>query len=756
MTKLCTVTLHLLGSFAIEADVGRAIPISVRGKKPQALLAYLAMRPDFQAKREELATLFWGDNPDMLARHSLRQCLNSVRGDLCAASEILLVDREVIGLRASLLRVDARTFVSLAASGREQDLVQAAALWRGPFLADLALDTEEFDMWRGREADQLAGTAAAVFDALCRNAEASGDGKAAIAAAERAVGLEPTQEDRQRRALTLLARYRGRDAALTRAKSLIDLLRSELDVAPEPATRSLIEEIKRGGFERAQPRETPAPAVQDVVQPAIALISALEPPSIVPAPSVPEPAPEPTPSSEPLAAAPAPMPAVDRPPPPPFWRGLQPAGRWAGLGVLAIAVTAVLTFAYGPKSLQQVGVAQLNQGVVVLPFAFDNPARSDDGTFARALTHSMIGYLSRFAGLRVISEPTSEFYRDRPFDPSLIAELGVRYAVLGHVSGQDNGRHIDVELVDTASRTNVWSDNLQRGQDDTALTADDAARGIARMVAIEIGRLATLQTRDKPRAELTTRELVARGYWALQRGNTGENLTAALSWFNEALQREPHNQAALLAIARVQVSGTMNFVDLDPPPDFAATERVLNEALRKYPNSISALYSLALLQKHRRDYEASLRLLQRCLEINPSFLSAQGQMGDVLTRLGQPEKGLELIQQTIRAVTPNDPSLGYWYLFAAEAELELGHDQDALASALRADTFMPGSPLVEVWLASIYATVGDKPNAAKYVAALTKAAPERMRAFLERRPGDPDPNSHALKIFKGLRLALSE
>jgi predicted Zn-dependent protease len=130
-------------------------------------------------------------------------------------------------------------------------------------------------------------------------------------------------------------------------------------------------------------------------------------------------------------------------------------------------------------------------------------------------------------------------------------------------------------------------------------------------------------------------------------------------------------------------------------------------------------------------------------------------MGDILVRLGQPDKGLEQILQTIRAATPNDPTLGYWYLFAAEAEFELGHDREALDWALRADTFMPGSPLVQVWLASIYATVGDKPNAAKYVAALTAAAPQRMRAFLERRPADLDPNWHGLKIFKGLRLALS-
>lgn len=746
MAKLGNVTLRLLGSFAVEADIGRIIPIAVRGKKPQALLAYLAMQPDYQARREQLATLFWGDNPDMLARHSLRQCLNSLRQDLCAASEILVVDREAIRLSRELVRVDACMLVSLAASGRPDNLVEAAALWRGAFLPDLSLDVEEFDAWRSREADRLAAAAASVFETLCRNAEAKGDGEGALATLERLVALDPTREDRQRLALQLLARHKGGEAALSRAKLLVELLRDELDVAPEPATRVLIEQIKRGEFEAVRSREAPSPAPPIVVQP----VSAIETQALGPASSL-----------GPLVDLEKPAPAaavadVSRAPKQPLWRHVRPGVVWSSLALAAIVVAGALTLASGSRPTQLMAIPQRNQGVVVLPFGVDGPERSDDAAFAQALTHGIIGYLTRFAGLRVISEPTSEFYRDRPFDPSLVGDLGVRYAVIGHVSNKGGGRSVDLQLVDTASRANVWSDNLQREADAAAVSADDMARGVARMVALEIYDLATLQTRDKRRELLTTRELIARGYWALQRGSTRENLTAALSWFNRALQREPHNQAALLAVARVQVSGTMNFIDFDPEPDLAATERVLNNALRQYPNSISALYSLALLQKHRRDYEASMRLLQRCVEINPSFLPAQGQMGDILVRLGQPDKGLEQILQTIRTATANDPTSGYWYLFAAEAELELGHDQEALAWALRADAFMPGSPLVHAWLASIYATIGDKPNAAKYAAALTKVAPERMRAFLQRPPAqrrDAD-GVHSLRLFKGLRLAL--
>jgi predicted Zn-dependent protease len=150
--------------------------------------------------------------------------------------------------------------------------------------------------------------------------------------------------------------------------------------------------------------------------------------------------------------------------------------------------------------------------------------------------------------------------------------------------------------------------------------------------------------------------------------------------------------------------------------------------------------------------------LQRCLELNPSFLPAQGQIGDILTRMGQPQKGLEQILQTIRAASPNDPTIGYWYLFAAEAELELGHDQAALEWALRANAVMPASPLVQAWLASIYANFGDKPNAAKYVATLAKLAPGRTRQFMKR-PIEDTNNSNGQRgsrIFDGLRLALGE
>jgi DNA-binding SARP family transcriptional activator/TolB-like protein len=747
MSKLSHVTLRLLGAFAIEANVGRPIPISVRSRKARALLAYLAMKPDYRARREELATLFWGDNPDALARHSLRQCLISLRQDLCLASEILVVDREAIGLRTQLVSVDARTFMSLARSAGPDELTQAAGLWHGAFLSDLALDIEEFDAWHRQEANRLSAVAADVFEALCRNADANGDGDRAIAAAERLVALEPTREDRQRTALMLFARHRGREAALSLAKLLTDLLRSDLGVSPEAATRALIDAIKRGDFEPAHAPNREQPAAQSVVK-QVSLpdrmprsLPVCEKASSVPAPAVL------TAVQAPRNAAPATL---------PFWRRQRLAAAWVIIAFLAIGTIVALGLANAPKLSPPQTDLRRSQALVVLPFAVDKSGQPDDPAFARALTHNLIGYLSRFGKLRVISEQTSDFYRDRQIDVAhLMTDLGVQYAIVGHVQGNDSALRIDFQLVDTATRTNVWSDHLQRERSDPTLVADEAARGIARVLAIEIDRLGALRLRAKPSSELTLSELVGRGYLALHRGSTRENLSDAMTSFDEALRRDPHYQPALLAVARVHIIAAMNFVDLDFSPDLGKAEQLLNASLAKSPNSISALYSLALLQKYRRQYQASMRSLQRCLELNPSFLPAQGQIANILTRIGQPQKGLEQILRTIRVATPNDPTIGIWYLFAAEAELELGHDRAALDWALRANAVMPGSALVQAWLASIYTAIGDKSNAAKYVAALTKIAPDRTRLFMNR----PIENTNVTgrrgpRIFDGLRLAL--
>ena len=332
------------------------------------------MKPTYRATCEELATLFWGDNPDALARHSLRQCLISLRQDLCLASEILSADREAISLRTQLLAVDARTFLSLARSGVPDELTRAVTLWYGAFLPVLTLDIEAFDVWHRQEAERLVTAAAAVFEALCRNADANGDGESAITAAEQLVALEPTREDRQRTALTLFARYRGREAALNRAKSVTDLLRQEIGVAPETATSALVDAIRQGNFERVQFERPHGPdqaqlAAQNVVLPAGLLAAA---PLSLPAH---ESGVSPAPALSVCAALAAPRNTA--PATLPFWHRRPRAAASAGTALLLVGAIAALGLANGWKLPVALIHPQQSQAIAVLPFVADNSGRSD-------------------------------------------------------------------------------------------------------------------------------------------------------------------------------------------------------------------------------------------------------------------------------------------------------------------------------------------------------------------------------------------
>jgi tetratricopeptide (TPR) repeat protein len=170
-----------------------------------------------------------------------------------------------------------------------------------------------------------------------------------------------------------------------------------------------------------------------------------------------------------------------------------------------------------------------------------------------------------------------------------------------------------------------------------------------------------------------------------------------------------------------------------------------------------AHYTLGLLQKHRRQQAASLQSFQRAVELSPTFLGAQGQVGVLLTRMGRPEKGLETILAALRVATPNDPSNGFLYLFAAEAELELGHQQAALDWALRAGSFMPGSALAQAWIASIYADMGDQRNAAKYVAASRTISPAYAQRLTDRKivPRAQQKGVPRTRLLEGLRVAFA-
>lgn len=126
-------------------------------------------------------------------------------------------------------------------------LEQAAALYRGDFLAQLTLaDSAPFEEWAAVQRERLHQSALDALDHLAAYHERSGALEPARRAAARQIELDPWREEAHRSLMRLLARDGQRSAALRQYQVCCRTLAHELDAPPEAQTTALYWRIRDG------------------------------------------------------------------------------------------------------------------------------------------------------------------------------------------------------------------------------------------------------------------------------------------------------------------------------------------------------------------------------------------------------------------------------------------------------------------------------------------------------------------------------
>jgi DNA-binding SARP family transcriptional activator/tetratricopeptide (TPR) repeat protein len=238
------LTLQVLGSFHVRDASGCEIRIASR--KGRALLAYLALRPDESHSRDRLANLLWEDADEELARTSLRQALAALRKSLPAgAQRALLADTETVGIDAALMQSDIQAFRSSLLAGTRTSLHEALNHYRGDLLDGFDARSTAFDEWLNSERGALRQQVSEALHRLTDLCMAAADNDGALTACMRLVSLEPLNEAAHRRIMELQAKRNSYAEALRQYRICRDVLRRELDVAPETATENLYRELMR-------------------------------------------------------------------------------------------------------------------------------------------------------------------------------------------------------------------------------------------------------------------------------------------------------------------------------------------------------------------------------------------------------------------------------------------------------------------------------------------------------------------------------
>ncbi|HKZ02563.1 MAG TPA: BTAD domain-containing putative transcriptional regulator, partial [Pyrinomonadaceae bacterium] len=239
--------LNILGNFALSHADGRQLTVPT--KKNRALLAILALSPGFQATRERLCGLLWGDRGEDQARSSLRQSLAVLRKELGEAEPFLLQTRDdVVELRPGAIRVDAVEFLKLARANDLGSLRPAATLYRGELLADTSMKGEDFDEWLSIERRRLSETIIGVLDRLC----AMEIGPDKVETARRLVDLDPLREASHRALMRAHAEAGEAALALQQFEACRAILKAEFGVEPAAETQALRTAIAKGTFSKAE------------------------------------------------------------------------------------------------------------------------------------------------------------------------------------------------------------------------------------------------------------------------------------------------------------------------------------------------------------------------------------------------------------------------------------------------------------------------------------------------------------------------
>jgi DNA-binding SARP family transcriptional activator len=271
------LTLQVLGSFHVRDATGGEIRIASR--KGRALLAYLALRPGESHSRDRLACLLWEDTDEELARTSLRQALAALRKSLPAGAQAaLLADTESLAIDARLLTSDLETFRRALQIGTRTSLQEAINYYRGELLDGFDARSTAYDEWLSSERSSLRKQVSDALQRLTDLCMAAEDNEGALSACMRLVSLEPLNEAAHRRIMELQAKRNAYAEALRQYRICRDVLRRELDVAPEAATEHLYRELMR----RRRAAVTPSSEFESTVEEETAVSTAPSRPEIRP------------------------------------------------------------------------------------------------------------------------------------------------------------------------------------------------------------------------------------------------------------------------------------------------------------------------------------------------------------------------------------------------------------------------------------------------------------------------------------------
>jgi pentatricopeptide repeat protein len=366
------------------------------------------------------------------------------------------------------------------------------------------------------------------------------------------------------------------------------------------------------------------------------------------------------------------------------------------------------------------------------------------------MVEEIITALSRIRWLFVIARNSTFTYKGQAVDVKQVGrELGVRYLLEGSVRKAGTRVRITAQLIETESDAHLWADRFDGSLDDVFELQDKVAISVAGIIEPTLQVAEVRRSTHRPTSDLTAYDLYLRALPHFVSSNRDGRIEA-LDLLRQAIKRDPHYGPALslaaVCQAEMAVAGWSEDADADQRDSVELARRALGSGAGDAVVLGRAAYALGCVGE---DIGAAIALIDRSLELNPSFANGWVNSGWLRLWAGQPDAAIEHFENGLR-LNPRVPwagaflGIGVGHFFARRLD-------EAEAMILRSLQEIPASVPPYRFLASCYAKMGRLDEAREVVKRLRSMTPVVIPTAIHWRN-----SKHREFYLSGLRLAAGE
>ena len=370
--------------------------------------------------------------------------------------------------------------------------------------------------------------------------------------------------------------------------------------------------------------------------------------------------------------------------------------------------------------------------LVVLPFA-NIGGDPEQEYFVDGVTESLTTDLSRIRGAFVIARNTAFTYKGKAADVKQIGhELDVRYILEGSMQRGGKRIRVNAQLVDAETGNHIWAERFDRPIADLFDMQDEIVARLANQLQCELIGAEARRAEKTPNPDSV--DLYFQGLAIINRGFSADLLTSARGFFERALELDPGNVDARALAGIVDVAAAFGFMFDDPRPILARAEADLGKCLAAAPNHSPAHYGMGMALVATNRASRGMEELEQALAIDPNLARARAFLGLAHLYVGRAEETEGHVVEALR-LSPRDPLIHLWFMFAGFAKALLGKWEEALPWLRKSIDANPNNPWANFYLSACLAHLGRLDEARAAIGAGLAVNPKfsirRVRAFGE-------------------------